>query len=126
MAACAVLIVEDDALLRGVLADGLSSEGFDVRSAANGRDALSLLGYWRPDVIILDLAMPYMDGRLFRAEQRRRADLAAIPVIVVSANVNREAEIAELEAAASLPKPCDPELLKTVIQRVLGGGHLGC
>ena len=116
---CSVLIIEDDALLRSAIAEGLSAEGFEVKSAANGRDALSVLGHWHPDLIILDLAMPHMDGWLFRAEQRRLPSLAAIPVIVLSGAADTGAQLDELAVAAALAKPCDLEVLKATISRVL-------
>src|SRR4051812_4780542 len=84
-ATCSILVVEDDAGVRTALADALDLEGFEVRLAANGRDALGVLGRWRPDLILTDLDMPIMDGWSLRDELRRRADLADIPVIVLSA-----------------------------------------
>jgi len=115
---CGVLIVEDDDQIRAVFAEILSSEGFAVRTAANGRDALSLLQQWQPDLILLDLDMPDMDGRAFRAEQRRSPRLSGIPVIVMSA-ATLEVQVAELQAAETLAKPCDIDTLVTAIRRVI-------
>ena len=66
---CAVLVVEDDQDLRDMLADVLTDEGFDVRTAAHGELALAMLEQWRPHVILLDLNMPVMDGWTFRRVQ---------------------------------------------------------
>ena len=60
--ACGVLGIEDEAVLRLVLTAVLDDEGFDVREAANGREALQILAHWRPAIIVLDLHMPVMDG----------------------------------------------------------------
>ena len=77
-----ILVVDDDALIRETLATALGDEGYAVRVAPDGRAALSALGTWRPDVIVLDLMMPIMDGVAFRAAQRSVAETAQIPVIV--------------------------------------------
>jgi DNA-binding response OmpR family regulator len=118
---CAVLVVEDDDQIRALFAAIITAEGFAVRTAANGREALAVLQHWRPDLIILDLEMPEMDGRAFRAEQRRTPQLADIPVIVMSAAPDVDAQVAGLEAAETLPKPCDLEVLAAAIRRVVQG-----
>jgi CheY-like chemotaxis protein len=80
-----VLIVEDDAQIAAVLGETLRDEGYEVRRASNGQEGLAILGQWTPDTIILDLMMPVMDGKTFRAEQRRLPEpLAGLPVIVLS------------------------------------------
>ena len=80
-----VLVVDDDTILRTVLCESLADEGYEVRPADNGRHALALLGDWTPDVIVLDLMMPGMDGWAFRGAQLGRRAVAHIPVIVLSA-----------------------------------------
>lgn len=80
-----LLVVDDDADVRGVISDALSSEGYRVRFACDGREALALLAEGpRPDAIVLDLAMPNMTGWQFRDLQKRQPDLARIPVLVVT------------------------------------------
>lgn len=115
-----VLVVEDDGLIRTLLAEMLRAEGIAVQTASHGREALAILQQWRPDLILLDLDMPEMDGRAFRAEQRRRPPLATIPVIVLSAASNLAGRVAGLEATDILSKPCDLEVLMTVVWRVIG------
>src|SRR4051794_32625764 len=79
-----VLVVEDDASIRDALAQLLASEGYAVDTSENGARALDRLrSAAAPDVIVLDLRMPVMDGWQFRAEQRRDPDLASIPVIAI-------------------------------------------
>src|SRR5690349_1848715 len=81
-----VLVVEDSTDARQMLASLLEVEGFAVRTAANGREALDQLRAGPPPcLILLDLMMPVMDGYQFRAEQRQDPGLSPIPVVVVSA-----------------------------------------
>src|SRR5438067_1769607 len=85
-APCPVLIIEDDADLRDMMAQLLSLEGFQSVAVSNGREALDYLGQGvLPDVILLDLMMPVMDGWEFRRKQQADRALADIPVVVLSA-----------------------------------------
>jgi len=84
-----ILVVEDDPDLRQNLADILQDEGYLTRTAENGRDALAILQLdERPSLIVLDLAMPDMNGWQFRDKQRSDVRLIDIPVLVVTANRN--------------------------------------
>jgi CheY-like chemotaxis protein len=86
MAATRILVVEDDAQIRDTLRELLEAEGYDAHGAEHGAHALELLGDGlAPDIILLDLMMPVMNGSEFRAKQLADPALAAIPVIVVSA-----------------------------------------
>ena len=114
-----VLVVDDDALIRDTLATALGDEGYAVRVASNGRAALITIGTWRPDVIVLDLMMPVMDGHSFRAAQRAVAETAHIPVIVLSATHEVHGRAASLDAAAIFAKPFDLGALLDVIARLL-------
>jgi CheY-like chemotaxis protein len=80
-----VLVVDDDPDLCDMMVQLLAGEGFDADLAGNGQDALDKAHANPPDVTVLDMTMPVMDGWKFRAHQRHDAALAAIPVIVVSA-----------------------------------------
>jgi CheY-like chemotaxis protein len=115
-----ILIVEDDPALRGALADVLEDEGYEVACAANGLEALShLRRRIAPSVILLDLAMPVMDGWSFRALQRRDARLSRIPTVAVSASLEASGEaLAELAVDAFLPKPFDLDELIGTVQRL--------
>jgi DNA-binding response OmpR family regulator len=114
-----VLVVDDDALIRDTLATALSDEGYSVRVAADGRAALDTLDEWRPDLIVLDLMMPVMDGQAFRAAQRDLDDAADIPVIVLSAAHNVQSRASTMGAAAIFPKPFDlGSLLEAVARNV--------
>jgi len=80
-----LLIVDDDDLGRRQIRAALEQQGWTVTEAIDGRDALTRLGEARPDVIILDLMMPEMDGFEFLEEMRRKAEWRDIPVVVVTA-----------------------------------------
>jgi CheY-like chemotaxis protein len=109
-----VLVVEDDLDTREMIGRFLELEGFAVQFAANGRQALERLFEGLPAcVILLDLMMPIMDGWEFRQRQIRAAELAQIPVIVVSAvGIDR---IRQIHADDYLSKPID---LDELLQRV--------
>ena len=90
-----------------------------MRVASDGRAALDTLGCWRADVIVLDLMMPIMDGRAFRAAQRTSNEVAHIPVIVLSAAHEVHTRAAGLDAAAVFPKPFDLTELLDVVERLI-------
>jgi signal transduction histidine kinase len=113
-----ILLVEDDEDLRTEVASFLSSEGYEVASVANGRAALEhLKRSAAPDVILLDLQMPVMDGWEFRLAQRSDAFLASIPVVIVSGD--RRADEKKLDAEGFLAKPFDDEQLLACIRDVV-------
>src|SRR5437879_4095201 len=87
-----VLVVEDDASTCTFLTEALVDERYEVRSAGESHAALELLGVWRADLILLALILPDMDGRRFREEQWARADVADIPVILLSATLPSDLE----------------------------------
>ena len=80
-----VLVVEDDTATRTMMRRLLIGEGWQVAEAADGREALERMGGERPDLILLDLMMPGMDGFEFLAACRKVPDYAGIPVIIVTA-----------------------------------------
>jgi len=105
-----VFVVEDDVDTRDMLGRFLELEGFQVEVAANGKQALDRLSSGvQPCVILLDLMMPVMDGWQFRQQQILDAQLADIPVIVVSA-AGKDRIIA-IDADGYLSKPVDLEQL---------------
>jgi len=84
-----ILIVDDDDDIRLALAEVLEDEGYQVKTAANGNEALALLrSSESPCMILLDLMMPVMDGWAFREHQLKDPALADIPVYVISAAGN--------------------------------------
>ena len=112
---CPVLIVEDDADLRDMMAQLLTLEGFNAATVANGREALEYLrNVARPDVILLDLMMPVMDGWQFRREQKLDPAIANIPLIVITATGKRPVLI---DADELVMKPLDLGRLFEAIER---------
>ena len=112
---CPVLIVEDDADLRDMMAQLLNLEGFNAATAANGREALEYLQESdRPDVILLDLMMPVMDGWEFRRRQQADPSVSGVPVIVLSALDPTRA--ADVNANAFLKKPLDFDRLLALVR----------
>src|SRR5260221_13806087 len=98
-----------------MMAHLLSIEGFQTTTVANGRDALEYLhGAAKPDVILLDLMMPVMDGWEFRRQQKADPELAPVPVIVLSALDQSRA--AGVDAAAFLKKPLDFDRLLELLR----------
>jgi CheY-like chemotaxis protein len=79
-----VLIVDDDARIRALMARLLETSGYSAAEAANGKEALASMRERRPCVILLDLQMPIMDGWEFRRQQLADPDLADVPVICVT------------------------------------------
>jgi CheY-like chemotaxis protein len=114
---CPVLIVEDDADLREMMAQLLSLEGFQAATVANGSEALQYLhnGRAKPDVILLDLMMPVMDGWEFRRKQQADPAFADVPVIVLSALDQSRA--ADVQAEAFLKKPLDFDRLLQLVRQ---------
>jgi CheY-like chemotaxis protein len=115
-----VVVIEDDYDTREALGDVLRLSGYEVVAAENGRKALDLLHAvpaLRPCVILLDIMMPVMDGRQFRALQRDDPELGTIPVVVMTAHVDHEEARRSLAADAFLKKPVHIDaLLDTVAQ----------
>jgi CheY-like chemotaxis protein len=102
-----ILIVDDDVDVRESIGDALEDEGFHVAGAANGKEALELLrnDKLRPELILLDVMMPEMDGWAFRTEQRSDPDIASIPVIVFTAHGSPREVAEKMQAVGFLKKP---------------------
>jgi CheY-like chemotaxis protein len=116
-----VLIVEDQSDLRLLYVEHLTTSGFDVIEAANGAEAIDHTSARMPDVVLMDLSMPIVDG--WEATRRLKADgrTKHIPVVALTAHDGS----GELERATLagcdwfVPKPCPPHALVIEIRRVL-------
>jgi CheY-like chemotaxis protein len=115
-----VLVVEDDFALREALSERLGEEGFQVRSAGDGLQALAAISVRRPDVIVTDLMMPEMSGWELIAELERRPDLRSIPVIVVTASGHAPALSRHVPV---LYKPVKADALIGAIEAVVAPAH---
>ena len=113
-----VLIVEDDFELRNTVAEALQDAGWQVRCAANGLQALALLRRWQPDVVLLDLNLPLMDGWEFRAEADRQRAMRGVPLVITSARMDPSSELTKLRADAALGKPFDLDELDAVLEEL--------
>jgi len=101
-----ILVIDDDLPLRGMLAAALRQAGFQVLLAGDGDEGHRALTIHRPDVILLDLAMPGMNGWDFLQRLKETGFLGTLPIIVLSAHLHVEPQaILKLGASAILPKP---------------------
>ncbi len=112
-----VLLVEDDADLRDALRDCLVECGHDVVTAHDGSDGLALLREVQPDVVVLDLMMPKLDGWQFRVAQRKEPMIATTPVIAISASSSAAASA--VDADLFLRKPLDADTLRQAVEDVV-------
>jgi CheY-like chemotaxis protein len=120
-----ILVVEDDEDLRDTLREVLEEVGYSVAAAEDGAVALAQLrsNARRPQLILLDLQMPNMNGAEFREEQLKAADLAGIPVAVLTADHDGRRKAAALNTAACLSKPLKLlELLRLIPQLTVPAG----
>lgn len=115
-----VLVVEDDPLLRASIEDALADAGHEVTSAIDGAEALGLLDSEMalPEVIILDLMMPNMNGELFRIHQLSDPRIAEIPTLVITAKALTHGTQQALGELPILRKPFALTVLLELIERL--------
>lgn len=89
-----ILIVDDEHDVQKILGDKIKSEGFEVESAFDGEDALKKVNKEKPDLILLDIIMPRMDGISFLHELKKDPELDAIPVIMLT-NLSSKEKVQE-------------------------------
>ena len=118
-----VLVVDDEPLTRNLLRLMLERAGFDILEAEDGLKALLSVSENKPDVIVLDVMMPHMDGLTVCEKLRSNPETAVLPIILLSARVNPEAVQEGMEAGADeyLSKPVSREELIRTIRSVLEG-----
>lgn len=112
-----VMVVEDDDDSRDVVAMLLTNEGYEVSAFDNGATALEAMRRAPPDLVLLDLMMPVMDGWELRAAQKLDPALARIPVIVLTADASARARA--IDAVRFLQKPFEPARLLATVRQVL-------
>jgi CheY-like chemotaxis protein len=117
-----VLLVEDEDALRRVLKDLLEREGFTVFEAADGVKALDEIDRAAPDIVVLDLNLPRLDGYGVLSHLRARPATADLPVIVLTAKGDEDSEVRVFEYGASdyLTKPFRPRALSARLHSLLG------
>jgi DNA-binding response OmpR family regulator len=118
-----ILVVDDDPEVRMATRDFLSSKGYEVVVAEGGREALRLLDASPHDVVLLDVAMPDLDG--METLKRIVATHPTMPVIMVTANADIEitSKVLQLGAADYVPKPFDLDYLDQAISIQLSAGR---
>jgi DNA-binding response OmpR family regulator len=101
-----VVVIDDERHLRELLELGLGEDGFEVRSAADGRAGLSLVRDWRPDAIVLDVMLPFLDGLELLPMLRR---ITEAPILMLSAKADTDDRITGLRRGADdyISKPFD-------------------
>jgi CheY-like chemotaxis protein len=115
-----VLVVEDEETIREVLVTALEDEGYAVRDVGDGQQALDLLDDWQPQLVLLDLMLPVLDGWAFLKETKRSGLMDRIPVIVLSASRKGMTVHDSYPAcAAVIAKPFDLGDLLDTIARLL-------
>jgi len=122
-----VLVVEDDDVIRQLITVNLELEGFDVRTATDGQEALDHVLEFGPDVITLDVMMPRLDGWATATQLRANPDTADIKVVLLSARA-QEADLQHgerLGVDAYLTKPFDPDELISTVRRLAAEGGAG-
>jgi CheY-like chemotaxis protein len=112
-----ILVVEDEWALRRTTVAALSSCGHQVVAVENGAEALARVEACRPDLVLLDLHLPVMDGREFLRFFRARPECAEVPVVVLSAE--RNSSHAQLGIQAFFAKPFDLEELLDTVDRLI-------
>ncbi len=110
-----VLVVDDDESIRELVALVLEDEGYQVATAADGAQALGQVETFHPDVVLLDLNMPVLDG--WQTHGRLRQRLPQLPVVFMTAGQHAAAEAARHQAAGALPKPFDLDVLIATVAR---------
>lgn len=117
-----VLVADDDTAIVQLIKFNLEIEGYKVHAAYNGLDALDLAKKVRPDLLILDIMMPKLDGWDVVSEVRRDDDLHATPVVMLTALTADNAVATSIAFGADmhLSKPFEPEELLDIVRRLTG------
>lgn len=111
-----VLVIDDDLPLRGMLAAALRRHGFQVLLAGDGAEGQRALNIHHPNIILLDLAMPDVNGWDFLQRLQETGHLGKVPIIVLSAHVRVDPQaLLQMGVTAILPKPFNlPELIELI------------
>ena len=125
-----VLIVDDEPEIVTLLKAFFEKSGFEVSDSANGELALKHLGVQPanssvvlPDIVILDIMMPVMDGYALNAKLQADPRTAKIPIVILTAKGQKMRELFEMapNVAAYVQKPFNPKVLKDLISNLLSG-----
>ena len=124
MSARSILVVEDDEDLREAVMLVLDRYGYEMRGAHDGIDAIEQIrAHGRPDMILLDLRMPRMNGEELAHAIRQDPALAPAPIVVLSGDSTARDVAASIGARGVLAKPVDLDVLVKMVRDVLPDGH---
>lgn len=115
-----LLLAEDDEFSRDMLVRRLERQGFEMISAADGRETLLAARQHRPDLILLDLDMPVMDGRAALRALRTDPRTFRIPIIILTAHANPD-DVAEAKLAGCTAYETKPIVLRRLLERIEEG-----
>jgi len=116
-----VLVVDDDEVIRQLIAVNLTLEGFEVVTAVDGRDCIDKVEEVEPDVITLDVMMPRLDGWVTATQLRRNPATAGIKVVLITARAQDDRDRGrQIGVDAYLTKPFDPAEMIRVIRELAG------
>jgi CheY-like chemotaxis protein len=113
-----ILIVEDDAELRRMFTTALTMDGFTVVEAANGMEALRLVAEAPPDLIVLDLVLPHVNGLVVHQELASQLSTRHIPIVIVT---GLGLDLSYVKVPCVLRKPVSPEQLVDAVRKGLNG-----
>ncbi|HQY89351.1 MAG TPA: response regulator, partial [Tepidisphaeraceae bacterium] len=116
-----VLVVDDEKNIRLMLRNALETDGYEVIEAENGKQALDELEGFRPDVVLLDLSMPVMDGMRFLGELREldAADRPAVVVLTAYGSISAAVQAMKLGAREFIEKPSTPDDIRTAVEQAI-------
>ena len=119
--AATILVVDDIRIIRHLVKVNLELEGYRVNEAENGEDALRRIKEDRPDLVLLDVVMPYLDGFQVLRQLRQDEDFRDLPVIMLTSCAEETDQIKGWELGISdfVAKPFNPNALVNVVNRVL-------
>jgi two-component system cell cycle response regulator len=122
-----ILVVDDEIINLRLVSRLLEIEGYEVISAQNGEAALRLIGQSPPDLALLDVMMPDMDGYELCRRLRQNPKTAGFPIVMLTATVDENDRLKGIEAGADdcLPKPFDLEMLRTLVTKILHNRNPG-
>ena len=113
-----VLVVDDEPMLREAVADALRDEGYVTLEGSDGREAVELFARERPDLVLMDVMMPVLDGRQALAQIRSAQPRPATPVVMMSAAVGPD--LLDGSIAGYLAKPFDLDRLIQLVIELIG------
>ena len=117
-----VLVVDDDEVIRQLIAVNLTLEGFEVVTAVDGRECLEKVAEVHPDVITLDVMMPRLDGWVTATQLRRNPETSGIKVVLITARAQEDDRDRgrQIGVDAYLTKPFDPAEMIRVVRELAG------